>query len=72
MKLKRKQAYRIIDNPIPDPRAPFALLEPDGGTIVMLGASPSELATHAFARFGEGIEVRHEEDLVSYEERRHR
>jgi hypothetical protein len=61
------RVFRIIDNPS-DARAPFALVNPED-EIVDVSDRVRLLADRAFARFGEEIEVRHDEDLVRAEGR---
>lgn len=54
--------FRIIDNPDPG-GARFALVDPDG-LIIETARYARTLAELAFSEFGDGIRVRHDEDLV--------
>jgi hypothetical protein len=61
MNPKPTRVFRIVDNVDPKDRVhPYALLDPDRVQIA-IGAHPSELRDFAFRRFGEEIEVRHDE-----------
>ncbi len=58
--------FRIVD--ADNDAAPYALVD-DHGENVTYAASTRELSDYAFAKFGEEIEVRHDEDLIQMEER---
>lgn len=70
MKSVAKRIFRIIDNPVPSERDPYALLN-DNDEIVRVGPRRDMLADWAF-EIERADFVRHDEDLIAAETRDHR
>lgn len=58
----KRTVYRIIDNPVGDEHAPYALLNPDS-EVIRVHTRVSYLADLAFDQYG-ADEVRHDENLI--------